>query len=60
VFVPSFQFNTSTGYLAARAAAATQGLANGKADGVVNASTAAPGNAMAALEASKPGMAFVP
>lgn len=58
------QFNTSTGYLAARAAAVKQSTAAAAAAATgdtANATTGAPADAMAALEASnKPSMAFVP
>jgi len=57
-------FNTSSGYLAAKAAAATSAAANGQADSFTHASTAAPANAMAALEAqgsgNRPAMTFLP
>jgi hypothetical protein len=58
------QFNTSTGYLAARTAAARSGAANGKGE-TANATTGSAANAMAALEASaggenRPTMNFVP
>lgn len=55
------QFNTTSGYLAARAAAAQQGTASAAVDVSTNATNDAPANAMAALEAAnKPSMNFVP